>query len=95
MERTGLRGHGGYLVLLVLMGNQGRGAVQGRMEGEGRLERQEQRVTGALMDYLAFQGTKDTEEIGGNQDPKAHTESLVTRVRMDLLDQEGNQENLG
>ncbi|TRY90262.1 hypothetical protein DNTS_005119 [Danionella cerebrum] len=51
-------------------------------------------VTGALMDYLAFQGTKDIEEIKGNQDPKGHMESLVKRVRMDQLDQEGSLENL-
>lgn len=46
----GLRGHVGCQVLLVLMENLGRRAGQERMEVEGLLERQEQRVTGALMD---------------------------------------------
>lgn len=95
MESLGLLGHVGCQVLLVLMGNQGKGADQGQMEVEGLLERQEQRVTGALMDYLDFQGTKDTEETGGNQDPKVNLESPVIRVQLDLLDREGNRENLG
>lgn len=95
METLGLRAYVGCQVLLVLMGNQEKGADQGQMEVEGLLERQEQRVTGALMDYLVFQGTKDIEETEENQDPMVHLESLVIRVRMDLLDQEGNRENLG
>lgn len=95
METLGLRAYVGCQVLLVLMGNQGKGVDQGQMEVEGLPERQEQRVTGALMDYLVFQGTKDIEETEENQDPMVHLESLVIRVRMDLLDQEGNRENLG
>lgn len=95
METLGLRAYVGCQVLLVLMGNQEKGADQGQMEVEGLPERQEQRVTGALMDYLVFQGTKDIEETEENQDPMVHLESLVIRVRMDLLDQEGNRENLG
>lgn len=83
VEKVGLRVHVGCQALQVLMGEQERWVGQGQMEAEGLLERLEQRVTGALMDYLDFRGTKDTEETEENLDPMVQPESLVRRARTD------------